>query len=117
MRTTPMRPTRVIPPGSMLQDYPTPLPDVPIENLDAPAYTRTPTSLPEFQRQQAIQAYYRVDATNRTFNQQFWTTMRSEAGGVTSGIDLTGLAKWVSEKLSRKQGGGSVARDEDIHKW
>jgi hypothetical protein len=43
--------------------------------------------------------------------------MRSEAGGVTSGIDLTGLAKWVSGKLSRKQGGGSVAQDEDIHKW
>ena len=117
MRTTPMKPTRVIPPGSMLQDYPTPLPEAPIGDLDAPAYTRTPTSLPEFQRKQAIQAFDRVDATNRTFNQHFLATMRSEAGGVTSGIDLTGLAKWVSGKLSRKQGGGSVVQDEDIHKW
>lgn len=115
MRTTPMKPTRVIPPGSMLQDYPTPLPDVPIENLDAPAYTRAPTSLPEFQRSQAIQAFDRVDATNRTFNQQFMATMRSEAGGVASGIDLTRLAQWVSGMLSRKQGGRSVPQDQ--RKW
>jgi len=113
MRTTPMRPTRVIPPGSMLRDYPTPLPEAPIGDLDAPAYTRGPTSLPEYQRNQAIRAYDRVDATNRTFNQQFFATMRSEAGGVTSGIDLTRFAQWVSRMLSRKQPGGS----EDRHKW
>jgi hypothetical protein len=99
----------------MLQDHPTPLPDAPIEDLDAPAYTRGPTSMPEFQRSQAIQASDRVDATNRTFNQQFLATMRSEAGGVTNGIDLTRLAQWVSRMLSRKQGGRSDAPDQ--RKW
>lgn len=118
MTTPQMRPTRVIPPGSMLRDYPTPLPDTPIEDLDAPAYTRGLTSLPEFERDRAIRASERVDATNRSFNQQFWATMQSEAGGGTSGIDLTRVAQWVAGMLSRNQPGGSAERDgEDRHKW
>ena len=117
MTTPQMRPTRVIPPGSMLRDHPTPLPENPID-LDAPAYTRGLTSLSEFERDQAIRASDRVDATNRSFNQQFWVTMQSEAGGGTSGIDLTRVAQWVAGILSRKQPGGSAERDgEDRHKW
>ncbi len=118
MRPTEMRPSGVIPPGSMLRDYPTPLSENPIEDLDAPAYTRGLTSLSEFERDRAIRASDRVDATNRSFNQQFWATMQSEAGGGTSGIDLTRVAQWVAGMLSRKQPGESAERDgEDRHKW
>lgn len=117
MRPTEMRPTGVIPPESRLRDYPTPLPETPIEDLDAPAYTRGLTSLPEFQRNQAIRASGRVDATNRSFNQQFWATMQSEAGGVPSEIDMTRVARWFSGLLGRPQSGNSPTPPEDGHKW
>ena len=112
-----MRPTRVIPPGSMLRDYLTPLPEAPIEDLDAPAYTRGLTSLPEFERDRAIRASERVDASNRTFNQQFWATLASEAGGVPSEIDMTRVARWFSGLLGRRQSGNSPTRREDGHTW
>ena len=60
-----MRPTRFMAPGS-----------APSEDLDTPAYTRGLTPLPELQRTQALQAADRVDASNRTFNEQFWATKR-----------------------------------------
>ena len=48
-----------------------------MEDLDAPAYTRGLTSLPELQWRQAMQAADRMDADNRSFNQHFWSTMKS----------------------------------------
>jgi hypothetical protein len=90
-----MRPTRFIAPGS-----------APSGDLDTPAYTRGPTSLPEFQPSQAQRAVDRADASNRAFNQQFWATLASEAGGVPNKIDMTRLARRVSGILVRKQPGG-----------
>lgn len=55
-----MRPTRLIPPESD-----------PIEDLDAPAYTRALTPLPEIQRRLAIQATNREEESNRVFNREF----------------------------------------------
>jgi hypothetical protein len=72
------------------------VPGTSMEDLDAPAYTRGLTSLPDVQRRQAMQATDRANASNRSFNQQFWSTMRSEAGGVLSGVGTERLARWVS---------------------
>lgn len=55
-----MRPTRLIPPDSG-----------PIEDLDAPAYTRALTPLPEIQRRLAMQAANREEESNRVFNREF----------------------------------------------
>jgi len=90
-----MRPTRLIPSGS-----------APNEDLDAPAYTRALTPLPEYQRTQAIRAAEREDANNRSFNRQFWATMANEAGGVPSGIITAKLGRWVSKLRGRQKPGG-----------
>ncbi|HMA40298.1 MAG TPA: hypothetical protein VKP10_09485 [Gemmatimonadales bacterium] len=55
-----MRPTRLIPPESD-----------PIDDLDAPAYTRALTPLPEIQRRLATQATNREEESNRVFNREF----------------------------------------------
>lgn len=55
-----MRPTRLIPPDNG-----------PIEDLDAPAYTRALTPLPEIQRRLATQATDREEESNRVFNRKF----------------------------------------------
>lgn len=93
-----MRPTQQIP--SSFRDKPPlfrmPPPGASIEDLDAPAYTRGLTSLPEVQRRQAMRAADRMDADNRSFNQHFWSIMNSEAGAVVSGIGTERLARWVS---------------------
>jgi len=93
-----MRPTQQI--SGSFRDMPPllrmPLPGTPMEDLDAPAYTRGLTSLPELQWRQAMQAADRMDADNRSFNQHFWSTMKSEAGVVVSGIGTERLARWVS---------------------
>lgn len=112
-----MRPTRLTPPGSTVQDFQTPVPEAPKEDLDAPAYTRAPTSLPEFKQHEALEASQRVDADNRSFNQQFLATMASEAGGSPNGLDLTRLTQWVSGLLGRKQPDSPPTRPEDGHKW
>ena len=95
-----MRPTQLMSPGSAIGDMPPllrmPLPGTSMEDLDAPAYSRGLTSLPEVQRRQAMRAADRRDADNRNFNQHFWSIMRSEAGGVPSGIGLGRLGRWVS---------------------
>lgn len=88
-----MRPTRMMAPGSSISS----------EDLDAPAYTRALTSLREIELRQAIEAADRVDAGNRTFNQQFWATMASEAGGVPSGSPRSGWRDGCRELW----GGGS----------
>jgi hypothetical protein len=80
-----MRPTRLLPPDGTLD-----------ESLDTPAYMRGVPSLSDFQRAQAVQASARDDASNRSFNRQFWATMASEAGGVPSGILTAKVARWVS---------------------
>lgn len=81
-----MRPTRLVPRNGMLD-----------ESLDAPAYTRGPTSLDDFQRAQAVQASARDDAGNRSFNRQFWATLASEAGGVPSSSIPAKVVRWVSK--------------------
>jgi hypothetical protein len=64
--------------GSTDEDLPTqlrsPIPEASIEDLDAPAYTRALTPLPELERRQAMRMSDREDVSNRTFNQQFWST-------------------------------------------
>ena len=112
-----MRPTRLTPPGSTIHEIRTPIPEAPSEDLDAPAYNRGPTSFPEFQRSQAMHASDRMDAGNRTFNQQFMATMASEAGGSPNGIDLTRLTQWVSGFLGRNRSGGAPPADYDNRKW
>jgi hypothetical protein len=74
------------------------------EDFEAPAYTRGLTSLPEIQRRQTMREADRVDASNRSFNQQFWSTMASEAGGVPAGIGTGRLARWVSGLIGRQGG-------------
>ena len=73
-----MRPTRLMSDGSTAEDLPTqlrsPIPEASIEDLDAPAYTRALTPLPEIERRQAMRMSDREDVSNRTFNQQFWST-------------------------------------------
>jgi hypothetical protein len=54
----------------------------PIEDLDAPAYTRGLTLLSEIRRRAAD----REDASNRSFNRQFRSILASETGGVPSSI-------------------------------
>jgi hypothetical protein len=89
-----MRPTRLIPPDSG-----------PIEDLDAPAYTRGLTPLPEIQRRLALQAADREDANNRSFNRQFWATMASEASA-PSGILTAHLGHWLSRVTGRQNPAG-----------
>jgi hypothetical protein len=86
-----------------------PLPGTTTEDLDAPAYTRGLTSLPEVQRRQALRAADQMDADNRTFNQHFWSTMTSEAGAVVTGIGTERLARWVSRII----GDGGRSEDDD----
>lgn len=112
-----MRPTRLTPPGSTVQDFRTPVPEAPNEDLDAPAYSRGLTSLPEFKQHEALEASQRVDAGNRSFNQQFFATMASEAGGSANGIDLTRLTQWVSGFLGWKRSDGAPQTDQDNRKW
>lgn len=94
-----MRPTQLISPGSIRDKPPQlrePLPGTSMEDFDAPAYSRGLTSLSEIQQRHAMRAADRMDADNRSFNQQFWSTMKSEAGAVVSGIGTERLARWVS---------------------
>jgi hypothetical protein len=76
----------------------------PIEDLDAPAYTRGLTTLSEIQRREALRAGDREDASNRSFNRQFRSILASEAGGVPSGIGTAQLVRWVSGILAKKPG-------------
>lgn len=76
-----------------------------IEDFDAPAYTRDETSLPEIRRRLALWEADRVEASNRTLNQRFWSTIESEAGGVVSGIGLGRLARWVSGIVGQQKPG------------
>src|SRR3990172_3561840 len=87
------------------------------DDLDSPAYTRTPTPLSEIERRQAQRMSEREDAGNRTFNQQFWFTLASEVGGVPTGISTTRLAEWVAGLLRRREPGDAPTRHEDGHKW
>ncbi len=112
-----MRPTRLSPPGSAIQDFRTPISAAPSQNLDAPAYSRGLTSLPEYRQHEAFQASQRVDASNRSFNQQFFATMASEAGGSPTGLDLTRFSQWVSGLLGRKQADSPPTLPDDGHKW
>ena len=90
-----MRPTRLIPSESG-----------PIEDLDAPAYTRALTTLPEFQRRLALEAADREDANNRSFNQHFWAAMASEGDGEPSGFRAPPVGRWVSWLRGRTNPGG-----------
>jgi hypothetical protein len=89
-----MSPTRLIPPEGD-----------PIDDLDAPAFTRALTPLPEIQRRLALQAADREDANNRTFNRQFWATMASESGA-PSGILAAHLGRWLSRVTERQHPAG-----------
>jgi hypothetical protein len=93
-----------------------PLPD---ESLDAPAYTRALTSLPEFRRSQALRAAARDDVENRTFNQRFWATLASEAGSVPSGISTGWWARWVTGSRWRIPDGLPTPDDLEVlrHRW
>lgn len=84
-----------------------PTPKSTIEDFDAPAYTRDETSLPEIQRRLALWESDRVEASNRTLAQKFWSTMESEAGGVPSGIGLGRLARWVAGLMGQRKPGDS----------
>jgi len=116
-----MEPRPQPPPWSTIGDLPphilSPIPEASIEDLDAPAYTRALTPLPEFQGRQAIQAADREDASNRGFNRQFWFTLASEVGGVPPGMSTARLAEWVAGILGRPKPGGAPTRHEDGHKW
>jgi hypothetical protein len=90
-----MRPTRLIPSESG-----------PIEDLDAPAYTRALTPLPEIQRRLALQAADREDANNRSFNEHFWAAMTSEADGGPRGFRTSPVGHWVSWLKGRKNPAG-----------
>jgi hypothetical protein len=111
-----MEPTRLMAPGSSFRDLSTEhqvaSPEDAIDDLDAPAYTRALTPLREIERRQAIRAADRVDAGNRTFNQRFWATLASEAGGVPSRLDTAPLARWVSGILERQPHGSAPPRHE-----
>ena len=101
-----MRPTRMISVGELSRGMP-PL----LEDFDAPAYTRGLIPLSEVKHREVIESAARVDASNRTFNQQFWSTLASERGGVSSGIDTVRLGRWVRRFLARKPD-GSPMEDE-----
>ena len=90
-----MRPTRQIPSESG-----------PIEDLDAPAYTRALTPLPEIQRRLAIQAADREDANNRSFNEHFWAAMASEGDSEQRGFRTSPVGRWVSWLKGRTSPGG-----------
>jgi hypothetical protein len=47
------------------------MPEASIEDLDAPAYTRALTPLPEIESRLEMRASNRGDECNRTFNQQY----------------------------------------------
>jgi hypothetical protein len=90
-----MRPTRLIPPdGDALED------------LDAPAYTRALTPLPEFQRRLAIQAADREEANNRSFNEHFWAAMAREGDSEPRGFRTSPVGHWVSWLRGRTNPGG-----------
>lgn len=93
------------------------LPSPESDDLDAPAYTRTPTPLSEIERRQSQRMAEREDAGNRTFNRQFWFTLASEVGGVPTGMSTARLAEWVAGILGRNKSGGAPTRQEDGHKW
>jgi hypothetical protein len=94
-----------------------PIPEASIEDLDAPAYTRGLTQLPELQERQAMRAADREDAGNRSFNRQFWFTLASEVGGVPTGMSTARLAEWAAGILGRQKADGAPTRHEDGHKW
>ena len=77
------------------------------DDLDAPAYTRTPTPLSEIERRQSQRMSDREDAGNRTFNRQFWFTLASEVGGVPTGMSTARLAEWVAGILARHKPGAA----------
>ena len=87
------------------------------DDLDAPAYTRTPTPLAEIERRQSQRMSDREDAGNRSFNRQFWFTLASEVGGVPTGMSTARLADWVAGILGRHKPGDAPTRHEDGHKW
>jgi hypothetical protein len=70
-----MEPTQQLSQRSTIGDLPSqirsPVPEASIEDLDAPAYTRALTPLPEFERRQVIRASEQGDDINRAFNQQY----------------------------------------------
>lgn len=80
-----MRHTRLIPSESG-----------PIEDLDAPAYTRALTPLPEIQRRLAMQAADREDANNRSFNEHFWAAMANESDSEPRAFRTSPVGYWVS---------------------
>ena len=92
---------------------PTGLPAPQGDDLDAPAYTRGLTSLPEIERRQSVRLSDREDAGNRSFNRQFWFTLASEVGGVPTGLSTARLAEWVAGILGRPKASGAPARPED----
>jgi len=83
------------------------------DDLDAPAYTRGLTSLPEIERRQSMRKSDREDASNRGFNRQFWFTLASEVGGVPTGMSTARLAEWVAGILGRPKPGDAPARPEN----
>jgi hypothetical protein len=94
-----------------------PIPEASIEDLDAPAYTRGLTPLPEIERRQSVRTSAREDASNRGFNRQFWFTVASEVGGVPTGMSTSKMAEWVAGILGRQKPAGAVTPQEDGHKW
>jgi hypothetical protein len=116
-----MEPTRPPSQRSTIGDLPShilsPTPEASIEDLDAPAYTRGLTPLPELQEREAMQAADREDASNRSFNRQFWFTLASEVGGVPTGMSTARLAEWVTGILGRQKPGGAPTPHADGHKW
>ena len=87
------------------------------DDLDSPAYTRTPTPLSEIERRQSQLMSDREDAGNRSFNRQFWFTLASEVGGVPTGMSTARLAEWAAGILGRHKPGAAPTRHEDGHKW
>ena len=75
------------------------------DDLDAPAYTRALTPLPEIERRQSMRTSDREDAGNRSFNRQFWFALASEVGGVPTGMSTRRLAEWASGILRRQKPG------------
>lgn len=114
-----MKPTRPMSFGNTVGDPPPqtrpPIPEASTEDLDAPAYTRGLTPLPEIQGREAIRAAGREDAGNRSFNRQFWFTLASEVGGVPT-MSTARLAEWAAGILGRQKAGGVTTRHEDGHR-
>jgi hypothetical protein len=57
--------------GDLPSQIRSPIPEASIEDLDAPAYTRALTPLPEIESRLEMRASNRGDECNRTFNQQY----------------------------------------------